>query len=70
MRRDEQGEKRRGGTYAEKTTTTNVTKFQDLIDNNMVHPNVVEQITKKMGHQTMTDVQSMTINQGLQGTDM
>lgn len=47
-----------------------VTKFQELIDHNMVHPNVVEEITRKMGHHTMTEVQSMTINQGLQGTDM
>jgi ATP-dependent RNA helicase MSS116 len=48
----------------------NVTKFIELIEHNMVHPNVVEEITKKMGHHTMTDVQSMTINQGLQGNDM
>lgn len=47
-----------------------VTKFQELIDHDMVHPNIVEEITRKMGHHTMTEVQSMTINQGLQGTDM
>ncbi|KAL5316919.1 hypothetical protein ACEPPN_015971 [Leptodophora sp. 'Broadleaf-Isolate-01'] len=47
-----------------------VTKFQELIDHEMVHPNVIETITKRMGHHTMTDVQSMTINQGLQGTDI
>ncbi|PBP27149.1 putative ATP-dependent RNA helicase [Diplocarpon rosae] len=47
-----------------------VTKFQELIDHNMVHPNVVEQITKGMGHHTMTEVQSMTINQGLSGKDI
>lgn len=47
-----------------------VTKFQELIDHKMVHANVVEQITKRMGHHTMTDVQSLTINQGLQSTDM
>ena len=47
-----------------------VTKFQELVDNQLVHPNVVEAITKGMGHSDMTEVQSMTINQALQGTDM
>jgi ATP-dependent RNA helicase MSS116, mitochondrial len=47
-----------------------ITKFQELMDQEMVHPNVVEEITKRMGHHTMTEVQTMTINQGLQGTDM
>lgn len=70
MRSEGRQETRRGGSYADKSESTNVTMFQELIDNNMVHPNVVEQVTKKMGHQTMTEVQSMTINQALQGTDM
>lgn len=48
----------------------NITKFQELVDHEMVHPNVIERITKGMGHHTMTDVQSLTINQGLQSTDM
>lgn len=47
-----------------------VEKFQELIDHNLVHPNVVSAITKGMGHETMTQVQSMTINQALQGDDM
>lgn len=47
-----------------------VTKFEELIDHKLVHPNVVEAITKGMGHSDMTEVQSMTINQALQGTDM
>jgi ATP-dependent RNA helicase MSS116 len=46
------------------------TKFQELMEQDMVHPNVIEEITKGMGHHTMTEVQTMTINQGLQGTDM
>lgn len=49
---------------------TTITKFQELLDHDLVHPNVVHSITKGMGHHTMTDVQTMTINQGLQGTDM
>lgn len=47
-----------------------ITKFEELLEHDMVHPNIVNAITKGMGHQTMTDVQTMTINQGLQGTDM
>jgi ATP-dependent RNA helicase MSS116 len=47
-----------------------ITKFQELLEQDMVHPNVVDEITKGMGHHTMTEVQTMTINQGLQGTDM
>jgi len=47
-----------------------ITKFDELIQHNLVHPVVVEQITKGMGHHTMTQVQSMTINQALHGSDM
>ncbi|EPE30938.1 P-loop containing nucleoside triphosphate hydrolase [Glarea lozoyensis ATCC 20868] len=47
-----------------------VTKFDDLLAHKLVHPNIVNAITKGMGHHTMTDVQSMTINQALQGTDI
>jgi ATP-dependent RNA helicase MSS116 len=47
-----------------------VTKFDQLLEHDLVHPNIVNAITKGMGHHTMTDVQSMTINQALQGTDM
>jgi ATP-dependent RNA helicase MSS116 len=47
-----------------------IKKFQQLIDHNLVHPNIVTAITEGMGHETMTDVQTLTINQGLQGTDM
>lgn len=47
-----------------------VTKFQELIDYNLVHPNVVNEITRGMGLHTMTEVQSKTINQALRGDDM
>jgi ATP-dependent RNA helicase MSS116 len=47
-----------------------VTKFDELIEHKLVHPNVVNEITRRMGHHTMTQVQSMTINQALQGDDM
>ena len=60
------------GSIAElsKHVPRDVTKFTELVDFNMVHPNVINEITKGMGHHTMTEVQSMTINQALQGTDM
>ncbi|KAG9244212.1 P-loop containing nucleoside triphosphate hydrolase protein [Calycina marina] len=48
----------------------NVTKFQELEDLSLVHPNIVQQITTGMGHETMTEVQSKTINAALQGTDI
>lgn len=48
----------------------NVTKFQELEDLKMVHPNIIRCITEKMGHHTLTDVQVATINEGLQGVDM
>ncbi|KAF4630970.1 hypothetical protein G7Y89_g7166 [Cudoniella acicularis] len=47
-----------------------ITKFDQLLEHDLVHPNIVHSITKGMGHHTMTDVQTMTINQGLQGTDI
>ncbi|KIN08646.1 hypothetical protein OIDMADRAFT_109483 [Oidiodendron maius Zn] len=47
-----------------------VTKFQELIDYNLVHPNVVNEITRGMGLHTMTEVQSKTINQALRGDDI
>ena len=55
---------------AYKQENKEITKFQQLLDHNLVHPNVVNTITKGLGYENMTDVQSMTINQGLQGDDM
>lgn len=47
-----------------------VTQFQELVDHGMVHENVVNEITQGMGHHTMTEVQSQTINEALSGVDM
>lgn len=47
-----------------------ITNFRELQERGIVHPNVVRAIVKDMGLDTMTDVQSATINQALQGTDM
>ena len=47
-----------------------VTKFKDLVERGMVCKTVVDTITKAMGLETMTEVQSMTIGQSLKGQDM
>lgn len=46
------------------------TKFQELEDNQIIHPNVIKTITQEMGIDTMTDVQQATINEALKGTDI
>ena len=51
-------------------SSATITRFDQLQEYNLVHPNVVRAITKGMGHQTMTEVQTATINQALHGTDM
>lgn len=56
----------------EGTVTANAavyTKFQELADNGLVNPNVIREITHGMGHETMTPVQTMTINETLKGRD-
>lgn len=47
-----------------------VTKFQDLADRGLVCQTVVDTITKNMGLETMTQVQSLTLNESLKGADM
>ncbi|CAG8961950.1 hypothetical protein HYFRA_00013730 [Hymenoscyphus fraxineus] len=50
--------------------TYEITRFDELLQHDLVHPNIVKQITKGMGHHTMTSVQTMTINEALKGTDI
>lgn len=47
-----------------------VTKFKELSERGMVCPTVVDTITKGMGLDTMTQVQSLTINETLKGIDV
>ena len=47
-----------------------VTKFKELGDRNMVCGTVVDTLTQDMRMETMTQVQSMTINESLKGIDM
>ncbi|EPQ66674.1 DEAD-box protein, partial [Blumeria graminis f. sp. tritici 96224] len=47
-----------------------VTKFEELAEHNMVHPNIIQEITQNMKLHTLTEVQVATINEGLQGVDI
>jgi len=47
-----------------------VTKFKELAERNMVCQTVVDTITRDMGLETMTQVQSLTINESLKGIDV
>lgn len=51
------------------TGATVYTKFQELADNGLVNADVIREITHGMGHETMTTVQTMTINESLKGRD-
>ena len=47
-----------------------ITRFEDLAKRGMVCQTVVDTITKQMGLETMTQVQSLTISESLKGQDM
>ena len=47
-----------------------VTRFAELLERGMVCDSVVKTITEDMGLETMTQVQSMTINETLKGIDV
>lgn len=47
-----------------------VTEFSELARRGLVHPNLINTITKQMKLTTMTDVQTRTINEALSGVDV
>lgn len=47
-----------------------ITKYQELADRGLVDKNVIKTITSTMRIETMTQVQSMTINETLKGADV
>ena len=47
-----------------------ITRFDDLENRGIVHQNVVRTLTGSMGLETMTEVQTKTINEALKGTDI
>ncbi|KAL1594549.1 hypothetical protein SLS60_010309 [Paraconiothyrium brasiliense] len=57
---------------AEEQSTQNepVTRFADLATRGLVHPNIVNTLTRQMKLDTMTDVQTRTINEALSGVDV
>lgn len=46
------------------------TRFQELADNGLVHPTVIDTITRRMRITDMTDIQRLTLHECLGGTDM
>lgn len=58
----------RTGEFAPVASAT-VTRFSELPELG-VNKNLVEALTRGMGYENMTEVQSMTINAALKGTDM
>ncbi|KAF2853264.1 DEAD-domain-containing protein [Plenodomus tracheiphilus IPT5] len=59
-------------TQAEENIAHNgpVTTFKELKTRGLVHPNLIDTITNKMRLETMTDVQTRTINEALSGVDV
>lgn len=55
---------------AESTPTERITEFADLAKNGLINPKIINTITRGMKITTMTDVQSMTINETLRGDDV
>jgi len=47
-----------------------VTTFKELATRGLVHPNLINTITKQMKLTNMTDVQTRTINEALSGVDV
>ncbi|WPH00201.1 DEAD-domain-containing protein [Acrodontium crateriforme] len=47
-----------------------ITRFEELETSGILHANIVRNLTKVMGIETMTDVQSATINEALSGNDI
>lgn len=55
---------------AQETKLGAITKFQELVDQNLVDEKLIRPITRDMGITTMTQVQSLTINETLKGVDV
>ncbi|ETN41445.1 uncharacterized protein HMPREF1541_03381 [Cyphellophora europaea CBS 101466] len=53
-----------------KHASPELTTFKELGDNGIIHPHIIKTITDKMNIHTMTDVQRMTINECLDGSDV
>jgi ATP-dependent RNA helicase MSS116 len=47
-----------------------ITQFQELATRQLVNPKIIQNITKKMNINTMTEIQSLTIHETLEGDDL
>jgi ATP-dependent RNA helicase MSS116 len=47
-----------------------ITEFSELASRGLVHPSIINTITRQMKITTMTDVQTRTINEALSGVDV
>ncbi|KAI9811071.1 MAG: hypothetical protein M1827_005653 [Pycnora praestabilis] len=54
----------------QQTESGPITRFQELADRGLVSAQIIRNITEQMKLSTMTQVQSMTINEALQGADV
>ncbi|KAK7539735.1 putative DEAD box RNA helicase hela [Phyllosticta citribraziliensis] len=50
--------------------TQRISRFDDLATHGLVHPNIIKSITGDMGLETMTEVQTASINEALRGDDV
>lgn len=55
---------------AEPVEDSRITQFQELATRQLVNPKIIQNITKKMNINTMTEVQSLTIHETLGGDDV
>lgn len=54
----------------QKYASPELTTFQQLADEGIIHPHIIKTITQKMNIHNMTDVQRLTINECLDGSDV
>jgi len=47
-----------------------ITRFTELGDRGIIDRSVINTLVKKMGLETMTEVQSLTINEAIKGSDV
>ena len=52
------------------TPSPQLTKFTELAEHGLVSPKIIDTIVNRMGIHTMTEVQRMTINEALDGSDI
>lgn len=51
-------------------TPPELTRFEELAQHGIVSPKIIDTITNRMGIHTMTDVQRLTLNECLDGSDV